>query len=63
MSKGENFAAGRWLRASAPAMPMRRFLAGAIGIAAGLVLHFVKIGARFNPIRRPAREDSLGLPA
>jgi hypothetical protein len=43
VSKIENFAAGRWLRASALAVPMRRHLAGAIGIAAGLVLHLVKI--------------------
>jgi len=34
-------AAGRWLRAAAPGIPMKRFLiAGAIGIAAGLLLHF-----------------------
>ena len=33
--------AGRWLRASAPQIPMRRLLiAGAIGIASGLLLHF-----------------------
>ncbi len=33
--------AGRWLRESAPAIPIRRFwIAGAIGIAAGLALHF-----------------------
>ena len=32
--------AGRWLRAVAPRIPMRRFLiAGVIGIAAGLLLH------------------------
>jgi heparan-alpha-glucosaminide N-acetyltransferase len=37
-------AAGRWLRASAPRIPMRRLLmAGAIGIAAGLLLHFTGI--------------------
>ena len=36
--------AGRWLRAYAPRIPMRRFLiAGAIGIAAGLLLHFTGI--------------------
>jgi len=33
--------AGQWLRADAPRIPMRRFLiAGAIGIASGLLLHF-----------------------
>jgi len=33
--------AGRWLRAEAPRIPMKRFLiAGAAGIAAGLLLHF-----------------------
>jgi heparan-alpha-glucosaminide N-acetyltransferase len=37
-------AAGRWLRASAPRFPTQRFLAaGAIGIAAGLLLHFTGI--------------------
>ena len=36
--------AGRWLRASAPAIPLRRFLiAGAAGIAAGLLLHFTGV--------------------
>jgi predicted acyltransferase len=36
--------AGQWMRASAPRIPMRRLLAaGAIGIAAGLVLHFTGI--------------------
>ncbi len=36
--------AGRWLRASAPRMPMQRLLiAGAIGIASGLLLHFTGI--------------------
>ena len=36
--------AGRWLRASAPAIPMKRLLmAGAIGIASGLLLHFTGI--------------------
>ncbi|HEY1341067.1 MAG TPA: DUF5009 domain-containing protein [Bryobacteraceae bacterium] len=36
--------AGRWLRAAAPKMPMRRMLAaGGIGIAAGLLLHFTGI--------------------
>ena len=33
-------AAGRWLRAASPRIPMKRFLiAGAIGIAAGVLLH------------------------
>ncbi len=36
--------AGRWLRASAPKLPLQRFLiAGAIGVAAGLLLHFTGI--------------------
>jgi len=36
--------AGRWLRAAAPRLPLRRFLAaGAIGIASGLLLHFTGI--------------------
>jgi predicted acyltransferase len=37
-------AGGRWLRASAPGIPMRRLLAaGAIGIASGLLLHYAGI--------------------
>jgi predicted acyltransferase len=37
-------AAGRWLRAAAPRIPMKRLLiAGVIGIAAGLLLHFAGI--------------------
>ncbi|HEV2233005.1 MAG TPA: DUF5009 domain-containing protein [Terriglobia bacterium] len=37
-------AAGRWLRAAAPRIPMKRLLiAGVIGIAAGLLLHFTGI--------------------
>ncbi len=37
-------AAGRWTRAFAPRIPMRRFLiAGGVGIAAGLLLHFTGI--------------------
>jgi predicted acyltransferase len=37
-------AAGRWLIASSPRVPLKRFLiAGAIGIAAGLLLHFAGI--------------------
>ena len=36
--------AGRWLRAESPRIPMKRFvLAGVIGIAAGLLLHFTGI--------------------
>jgi heparan-alpha-glucosaminide N-acetyltransferase len=36
--------AGQWLRASAPAIPMRRLLAaGGIGIASGLLLHFAGV--------------------
>ena len=37
-------AAGRWLKAEAPRIPMKRFLiAGALCIAAGLLLHFAGI--------------------
>ncbi|MBI1787081.1 MAG: DUF5009 domain-containing protein [Acidobacteria bacterium] len=37
-------AAGRWLRADAPRLPIRRLLiAGAIGVAAGLLLHVAGI--------------------
>ena len=37
-------AAGRWLRAAAPAIPMRRLgIAGAAGIASGLAIHFAGI--------------------
>lgn len=37
-------AAGRWLRAAAPAIPMRRLvIAGVIGLAAGALLHVVGI--------------------
>jgi len=37
-------AAGRWLRASAPAIPMRRLLAAsAIGMAGGLLLHYAGV--------------------
>jgi heparan-alpha-glucosaminide N-acetyltransferase len=36
--------AGRWLRAASPQIPMKRLLlAGVIGVAAGLVLHFTGI--------------------
>src|ERR1035438_1266085 len=48
-------AAGQWLRASAPAIPMRRLLAaGAIGIAAGLLLHFTGICPVVKRIWTPA---------
>ena len=48
-------AAGQWLRASAPAIPLRRLLAaGAIGIAAGLVLHFTGICPVVKRIWTPA---------
>ena len=48
-------AAGRWLRDSAPAIPMRRLLAaGAIGIAAGLLLHFAGICPIVKRIWTPA---------
>jgi predicted acyltransferase len=47
--------AGRWLRASAPSIPVRRFLAaGAIGIAAGLLLHFTGICPIVKRIWTPA---------
>jgi predicted acyltransferase len=37
-------ACGRWLRASAPRIPMQKLLiAGAIGVASGLLLHFTGI--------------------
>jgi heparan-alpha-glucosaminide N-acetyltransferase len=37
-------AAGRWLRQVAPRIPMKRFLlAGVVGIAAGLLLHFTHV--------------------
>lgn len=48
-------AAGQWLRKSAPAMPMRRLLAaGAIGVAAGLLLHFTGICPVVKRIWTPA---------
>ena len=48
-------AAGRWLRASAATIPMRRLLAaGAIGVAAGLVLHFTGICPVVKRIWTPA---------
>jgi predicted acyltransferase len=48
-------AAGRWLRAAVPAIPMRRLLAaGAIGVAAGLLLHFTGICPVVKRIWTPA---------
>ncbi len=48
-------AAGQWLRASAPVIPLRRLLAaGAIGIAAGLLLHFTGICPVVKRIWTPA---------
>ena len=48
-------AAGRWLRAAAPSVPMRKLLAaGAIGIAAGLLLHFTGICPVVKRIWTPA---------
>ena len=48
-------AAGQWLRASAPAIPMRRLIAaGAIGIVAGLLLHFTGICPVVKRIWTPA---------
>jgi heparan-alpha-glucosaminide N-acetyltransferase len=48
-------AAGRWLRAAAPGVPMRKMLAaGAIGIAAGLLLHFTGICPVVKRIWTPA---------
>jgi predicted acyltransferase len=48
-------AAGRWLRDAAPSVPMRKFLAaGAIGIAAGLLLHFTGICPVVKRIWTPA---------
>ena len=47
--------AGRWLRETAPRIPMRRLLiAGAIGIAAGLALHFAGICPVVKRIWTPA---------
>jgi len=47
--------AGRWLLAEAPAVPMRRLVAaGAIGIAAGLALHFTGICPVVKRIWTPA---------
>ena len=47
--------AGRWYRSSAPKIPIRRFLiAGAIGVAAGLFLHFAGICPIVKRIWTPA---------
>jgi heparan-alpha-glucosaminide N-acetyltransferase len=47
--------AGRWLRASAPAIPLKRFLAaGVLLIAAGLLLHFTGICPIVKRIWTPA---------
>jgi predicted acyltransferase len=48
-------AAGQWLRAAAPSIPMRRLVAaGGIGVAAGLVLHFAGICPIVKRIWTPA---------
>jgi predicted acyltransferase len=48
-------AAGRWLRAEAPKLPLRKFLlAGVAGIAAGLLLHFTGICPVVKRIWTPA---------
>lgn len=48
-------AGGRWLTESAPAIPMRKLLtAGAIGVAAGLLLHFAGICPIVKRIWTPA---------
>jgi heparan-alpha-glucosaminide N-acetyltransferase len=47
--------AGRWLRGAAPRIPYRQLLgAGAIGIAAGLLLHFTGINPVVKRIWTPA---------
>lgn len=47
--------AGRWLRAEAPRIPLRRFVAaGLAGIAAGLLLHFTGICPIVKRIWTPA---------
>jgi heparan-alpha-glucosaminide N-acetyltransferase len=48
-------AAGRWFRAFAPKIPIKRFvIAGVIGIAAGLLLHFTGICPIVKRIWTPA---------
>jgi predicted acyltransferase len=48
-------AAGRWLRAAAPAIPLRRlFAAAGIGMAAGLLLHFAGVCPIVKRIWTPA---------
>ncbi len=47
--------AGRWLRADAPRIPLKKLLiAGAIGVAAGLLLHFTGICPVVKRIWTPA---------
>jgi heparan-alpha-glucosaminide N-acetyltransferase len=47
--------AGRWLREAAPKIPMKRLLmAGAIGVAAGLLLHFTHVCPVVKRIWTPA---------
>ncbi|MGO9270353.1 MAG: acyltransferase family protein [Terriglobia bacterium] len=47
--------AGRWLRAASPRLPIKRLLvAGAIGIAAGLLLHFTHICPTVKRIWTPS---------
>jgi predicted acyltransferase len=47
--------AGQWLRAAAPQIPFRKFLwAGAIGIAAGLLLHVTGVNPVVKRIWTPA---------
>jgi predicted acyltransferase len=47
--------AGRWLRTFAPAIPMKRLLvAGVLGVAAGLLLHFTGICPVVKRIWTPA---------
>ena len=46
--------AGRWLRESAPRIPMKRFLiAGVIGLASGLLLHYAGIAPIVKRIWTP----------
>jgi predicted acyltransferase len=47
--------AGRWLRAAAPEIPMRKLLvAGLVGVAAGLLLHFTHVCPVVKRIWTPA---------